>query len=116
MLRERVVKSALLLEDNYVLGRALWRLLSEQGYKVTWAKNAMQAVDALLRTRFDFASLDYEVFGVATGLDVARAITELEPAQRPAYVQIHSSDDRGAGLMLALLLAGGVKAIRKEIA
>ncbi len=112
--------TALLLDDDHLRGRALQRKLRALGYNVAWATTYHEACDALSASAdvrpFDLASLDFNLGGAESGLDVACYIVSMPAAVRPKAVEIHSNDDAGAELMLRTLTGAGVSAARKEIA
>lgn len=109
-----------MLEDNELRGRAMKRKLLGLGYEVAWVRSTDDAMAELRATsehggRFHLATLDYDLgtgtYGDALAYWIAGAPEEL----RPERVEIHSSDDDGAALMMRILTAAGVPATRTEI-
>lgn len=108
---------ALLVEDDWLRGRAMERDLRAKGFEVTWAGDATRAVEALLAsaTPFDLATLDNDLGPGPTGEEVARHIARLPAEFRPARVEVHTNNDAAADRMVALLRKAGVNVHRKEL-
>lgn len=109
---------ALVLEDDELRARALKRLLTGRGFLVVHVSTFAAAVGELETAPdpFTFATLDFDLRAPQTGLDVAEYIARMSPSRRPARVEVHSGDDRGAAMMLAVLQGVGVAAERGRYA
>lgn len=100
----------LLVDDNPV-ARTLYReMLDKQvrGLSFDEAQGARQAVDLLLRQRYDCVFLDYEMPD-GTGLDVLRAVAQ---SCRSPIVMLTATED--PAIAVAALKAGAVDFVMKE--
>ena len=77
------VRNILAAEDNLVNQRLLLRMLKKRGHSVVMVSNGREAVEALIREKFDLVLLDIQMPEMS-GLEAAAAIRarELEENQR----------------------------------
>lgn len=68
----------LLVEDEETMGMGLEYNLTEEGYRVTWAKDGRQALDIFFNDKFDLVILDI-MLPFYDGFEVAEKIREKSP-------------------------------------
>ncbi|MGP6089682.1 ATP-binding response regulator [Antarctobacter jejuensis] len=69
----------LLLEDENALRALVQRNLKSWGFRVTAARNAAEALEAIEATQFDLALLDNFIPGDSTGVDIANRVKATSP-------------------------------------
>jgi two-component system OmpR family response regulator len=71
--RTKAQMNILLVEDDRVIGKSLFRGLTEAGHTCVWAKDGKSGLEQSLSQRFDAVVLDLLLPGM-TGIDVLRQI------------------------------------------
>ncbi|HFE62955.1 MAG TPA: response regulator transcription factor, partial [Caldithrix sp.] len=90
----------LLVEDEETLAVGLEYNLSEEGYRVSWAKDGREAMELIERQTFDLIILDI-MLPYYDGFEIAQKIRE-KSAQLPILILTarKGAEDRVKGLLL----------------
>jgi DNA-binding NtrC family response regulator len=92
----RAMKNVLLCSSDTLLVRNLYGILRDLGFRVDTVEHPSDAVQTVLRDRFDFAIVDVEPFGLPTE-DAVAIIRNIAP-DMPIIPIGDPSADRSGGL------------------
>ena len=87
----------LLIDDDDDVAGPVTALLEDIGFTVTRVSNPRQALELMERQRFDYIFSDIVMPGAMSGLDLAREIRRVNPAQQIILATGHSQAAAAAG-------------------
>ncbi|HEY1086973.1 MAG TPA: response regulator, partial [Archangium sp.] len=102
----------LVVEDDEAMAELVATWLRYAGYEVEWVADAQSAADAAKRRGFELLLVDYQLRG-QTGLDVARAVEEVQRRRVPIIVMTANGNLEPA---VAALRAGASDFLLKPFA
>jgi two-component system response regulator HydG len=102
----------LVVEDDEAMAELVATWLRYAGYEVEWVADAQAAADAARRRGFELLLVDYQLRG-QTGLDVARAVEEVQRRRVPIIVMTANGNLEAA---VAALRAGASDFLLKPFA